>query len=208
MLATEMIQNRGNTSKIGSAVVDFLVHVAKGFTRSEHGVQLLEEISNECKKVRRGKPAEIQKMARFLIANPDHKGVADALKHLATVIHADPNSWSSVKVDLRQEFWDVVRLRDFDDVEQGVTALQQRRTYLRPAPAEKCISTIHKAKGLEWEHVVVLPCGADHFNSTGSKRNLLYVAFSRAIRSLTIVVPSENATPLLLTRRDSAAAAH
>jgi AAA domain/UvrD-like helicase C-terminal domain len=207
-LATGITQNQGDAPKIGLALVDFLAGTAKGFTPSGFGRQLLEEIDNECKKARRGKPSQIQHMARLLLASPDHKGVSDALVHLMSTLRKDPNLWSSVKIDLRQEFWDAVRLRDFDDAEKGLAALHQRRTLLRPAPAEKCLSTIHKAKGLEWEHVVVLPCGADHFNDTGLKRNLLYVALSRAVRSLTIVVPRENASPLLLARANAAAAAN
>jgi DNA helicase-2/ATP-dependent DNA helicase PcrA len=63
------------------------------------------------------------------------------------------------------------------------------------------ISTIHKAKGLEWNNVIIPSCINNvfpHFYSrTVSSQledaRLLYVAMTRAKKRLTLIVPSVNA---------------
>ena len=57
----------------------------------------------------------------------------------------------------------------------------------------QAISSIHKAKGLECEHSMVVPCDDRHFSDNAKNRCLLYVALNRASRSLTLVV--SRATP-------------
>ena len=72
-----------------------------------------------------------------------------------------------------------------------------RRIYSRPKPPDKAISTIHKAKGLECESVIVIPCDARTFADKLDARCLLYVALSRAKTSLMLVVSRNNPSPLL-----------
>jgi DNA helicase-2/ATP-dependent DNA helicase PcrA len=49
---------------------------------------------------------------------------------------------------------------------------------------------------LECNHVAIIPCDARHFDSSFKSRCLLYVAISRPIRTLTLVLPKNNASPL------------
>jgi hypothetical protein len=56
------------------------------------------------------------------------------------------------------------------------------------APPLRCASTIHKAKGLEFEHVVVPGIDAATFRGSREDRQLLYVALSRATSRLTLIV--------------------
>ncbi|HYS85680.1 MAG TPA: ATP-binding domain-containing protein [Bradyrhizobium sp.] len=65
-------------------------------------------------------------------------------------------------------------------------------------PPDRAISTVHKAKGLEAGRVIVMPCNSKHFPDNEAARSLLYVAISRATRSLTLVVSRSDASPLLL----------
>jgi superfamily I DNA/RNA helicase len=62
-------------------------------------------------------------------------------------------------------------------------------------PPARAISTIHKSKGLEAPHVLVMPCDATTFRE--KDRNLLYVAISRATESLTLVVSRSNPSPII-----------
>jgi len=56
------------------------------------------------------------------------------------------------------------------------------------------LSTIHGSKGLEWDHVVLIFPSASSKDSQStfkSARDLLYVAITRAVRTLTIIVPTD-----------------
>jgi DNA helicase-2/ATP-dependent DNA helicase PcrA len=60
------------------------------------------------------------------------------------------------------------------------------------------LSTVHKAKGLECDRVLVLPCDGNHFADKPEHRCLLYVALSRPVRELALVVPQHDPSPLLV----------
>ncbi len=106
-------------------------------------------------------------------------------------------AFNGVKIDCAREFWDAVRLSQFDSAEDGLAELGRRRSAVRPLPPSKAISTIHKAKGLEYSHVVVMPCDSKHFANTQPARFKLYVAMSRAMSSLTFVVSKAHQSPLI-----------
>jgi superfamily I DNA/RNA helicase len=137
-------------------------------------------------------------LARTVIVQPDHRGTAMMLARLRELIETD-SAFAAIKIDHHREFNDAVRIGEFADCEEAVTEIARRRTYSRPAPRERCISTIHKAKGLECANVMVMPCDARHFPDNPSNRCLLYVAMSRAMQSLTLVVSKTNPSPLLIT---------
>jgi len=75
--------------------------------------------------------------------------------------------------------------------------ITHRRTLFAPKPPEKAISTIHKAKGLECNSVIVMPCDARTFPDKPDARCLLYVALSRAKSRLLLVVSRNSPSPLL-----------
>ena len=79
-----------------------------------------------------------------------------------------------------------------------MTGITNRRIYSRPQPPARAISTIHKAKGLECESVMVVPCDAKTFPNRFDARCLLYVALSRAKSRLMFVVPESAPSPLLI----------
>lgn len=87
-----------------------------------------------------------------------------------------------VHIDYRREMRDAIRLGDFADAEKGLAEMHRRRTFARPMPPPKAISTIHKAKGLECDHAMVIACDAEQFSTTDYARSRLYVALSRARR--------------------------
>jgi superfamily I DNA/RNA helicase len=135
-------------------------------------------------------------MARFIVAEPDHHGVATALRHLAT-LRETRKDFASIEIDCWSEFWDAVRLDDFEEPGEGFAEITHRRTYSRPQPPTKAISTVHKAKGLECDSVVLMPCDARTFPNNVEARCLLYVALSRAKSRLLLVVPRSDPSPWL-----------
>ena len=85
-----------------------------------------------------------------------------------------------------------------EDLQTGMKDINLQST---PKPFDKGnhiptidLSTIHGSKGLEWDHVVLIFPSASSKDSNStfkSARDLLYVAFTRAISTLTIIIPSD-----------------
>lgn len=196
-LIATMGEHKGDAVKIAQAVVTFLNHVATGFSLSAYGNTLVAEVSGGCAAKRRGKPATLQALARIILDQPDHKGVAKMLHRLSELTKTEP-AFKAVKVDYHCEFWDAVRIGRFDDPDEGFAEISRRHSYVRPSPPAKAISTVHKAKGLECSDVLIVPCDAQHFRNTSRARFLLYVAMSRATRSLTFVASRQDSSPLVV----------
>jgi len=188
--------SRGDPPALAAAVVAFLGEVGKGYSPSAFGNAFVQEARDGCTASRRGRPSTIQHLARFLLDEPDHRGVARVLRRLSE-LKATDDSFLDVEIDHYREFWDAIRLGDFDEPVAGLAEITHRRTYSRPKPPAKAISTIHKAKGLECGSVIVVPCDADMFPNKADARCLLYVAISRAKHRLLLVVSRDNPSPLL-----------
>lgn len=197
-LVGAMTNHAGNPGPLAEAVVEFLGAVAVGFSPSAFGNAFLAEVDSNCSSPRRGKAAIIQELARLLLESPDHRGVAATLNRVDGLLRTDP-AFKCIKIDHAREFREAMRLAEFDEPEAGLAELSRRRTYAHPCPSARAISTIHKAKGLECDHVLLLPCDSQHFTDSDHHRCLLYVALSRAKRTLTIVVPRVNPSPLIAT---------
>jgi DNA helicase-2/ATP-dependent DNA helicase PcrA len=196
-LVDALAADRGNPRALASAVVNFLGKVAVGFSPSAFGDTLESEAAEGCMRKRRGKPAGIQELARFLVTEPDHHGVAKMLRRLAELISAKGN-FAEIEIDCHKELWDAVRLGDFETPDDGLAEITHRRAYSHPKPPPRAISTIYKAKGLECDGVIVMPCDAKTFPDRPHARCLLYVALSRARRRLLLVVSRSSPSPLLV----------
>jgi DNA helicase-2/ATP-dependent DNA helicase PcrA len=170
--------------------------VGKGFSASAFGDRFAEEARTGCNKPATGKPATLQTLARHLVNEPDHRGVSKTLRRLHELKQNDA-AFGGIEIDHHKEFWDAINLGEFSDVEDGLAEITRRRTYTRPKPAEKSISIIHKAKGLECDTVIVMPCDATTFRDTREARCLFYVAISRAKHRLMLVVSKRKPSPLL-----------
>jgi DNA helicase-2/ATP-dependent DNA helicase PcrA len=186
----------GDPHRVATAMVEFLGAVGRGFTPSDHGKLLLREVQDQCSRARSGKPAHIQRLARVILDAPNHKGVAMAMHQLDEFISKGAPGFENVSIDLRREFWDAGRMAAFDDADIGLTEITRVRTYARRPPPPRVISTIHKAKGLDSEAVLVMPCDEKTFSNTEASRRLLYVAMSRARQSLMLVLSRSRPSPL------------
>jgi DNA helicase-2/ATP-dependent DNA helicase PcrA len=113
-------------------------------------------------------------------------------------LRTEDERFADIEIDCRSEFRDAIRLGSFEAADVGLAEITHQRTYSRPKPPEKAISTIHKAKGLECGGVIVMPCDSRNFPDKPDARCLLYVALSRAKSRLLLVVPRSNPSPLLV----------
>jgi len=186
----------GKPKALAAAIVTFMRDIGKGFSPSAFGDRFEQEARDGCTQIRRGKPAKIQELARFLVGEADHRGVAKMLRRLSDLKTTD-RDFAEIQMDCHREFWDAVRLGDFETTDAGLAEITHHRTYSRPKPPEKAISTIHKAKGLECSSVIVMPCDAGTFPDKPDARCLLYVALSRAKSRLLLVLSRDRPSPLL-----------
>ena len=194
-LVDAITDGNADCPKLAAAVVTFMNDIGKGFSPSAFGDRFEKEVRDGCKARSRGKPATIQELGRFLLAEPDHRGVAKLLTRLAELKQGDAD-FADIEMDHSREFWEAVRLGNFEDVDAGLAEITHRRTYGRPKPPDAAISTIHKAKGLECGNVMVMPCDLTTFPNREDARCLLYVALSRAKERLMLVISRANPSPL------------
>lgn len=188
----------GDAAAVSKAVVAFMDDVGKGFSPSAFGDRLIREATEGCTKSTSGKPALIQELARLLTAEPDHHGVSKMLRRLREMKEQQA-AFGAIEIDHGKEFWEAVRLGDYESPDIGLAEITHRRTYTRPSPPARAISTIHKAKGLECESVILLPVNADTFPDKEDARCLLYVALSRATHRLQLVLSRTNPSPLFVS---------
>jgi DNA helicase-2/ATP-dependent DNA helicase PcrA len=139
----------------------------------------------------------LRDLARLVVAEPNHVGAGKVLNRLAELRTTDPD-FRSIELDCVREFYEGVRLGSFDTPQNGFAEITHRRSYSRPAPPAKAISTIHKAKGLECADVIIMPCDSRSFPDNQLSRCLLYVAMSRATNRLMFVIPRGTPSPLLI----------
>lgn len=195
-LVDSVVAANGDLTVLAAAVVAFMNDVGKGFSPCAFGDAFEREVRDGCTKTRSGKPAMIQELARFLVDDPSHRGIARLLARLSELTTTAP-AFGGVKIDCYSEFRDAIRLGDFQSPEDGLAELAHRRTYSRPHPPPRAISIIHAAKGLESDSAIVMPCDKTTFPERPDARSLLYVALSRASSRLLLVVSRENPSPLL-----------
>ena len=195
-LVDALAAGKGDCAALAVAIVAFMGDVGKGFSPSAFGNRFEKEVREGCTSSCRGKPATIQELARFLVAEPNHCGIAKMLRRLSQLATTDSN-FRDVKIDCGKEFWEATHLGDFETADDGLAEIAHRRIYSHPKPAQKAISTIHKAKGLECDSVIVMPCDAKNFPDRHDARCLLYVALSRAKNHLMLVVSRNSPSPLL-----------
>jgi DNA helicase-2/ATP-dependent DNA helicase PcrA len=188
---------QGDSAAVAAAVVAFMGNVGKGFSPSAFGDKFEREAREGCIAKRSGKPAKVQELARFLVADADHRGVANMLRRLCDLKAAGDSDFADIEIDCYKEFWDAIRLGGFEEADVGLAEITHHRSYCRPKPPDKAISTVHKAKGLECGSVVIMPCDAKTFPDKPDTRCLLYVAMSRAKDRLMLVISRNNPSPLL-----------
>jgi len=189
-------EQAGNAPALSEAITVFMGRVAVGFSASSHGDRFQREVAEGCTGRASGKPALIQELGRHVVDEPNHIGIARCLGRLSELVEQGVVGFDRIKIDYRREFRDAIRLGDFSDPDEGLAEIHRRRTFARPMPPDRAISTIHKAKGLECDNALIVPCDRQVFSSTDYARCKLYVALSRAKQSLTLVLSRNNPSPL------------
>jgi len=196
VLVSTIQEVNGDALALATAMIEFIGSVSIGFSWKSHGERLLQEISEGCSKKSRGKPAAIQEVGRHFLGMPSHKSIGSALEEIDRFVTERNPGFTEVKIDRRVEFRDAIRVCRFESVDDGFAQVSGMRSHGTSSPPSRALSTIHKAKGLECDDVVVVACDRDHLRGTSYARCVLYVALSRAKKSLTLVVSTVEPSPL------------
>ena len=183
---------------LAAAVVTFMADIGKGFSPSAFGDAFEAEVADGCTRSRKGKRGLIQELARFIVDDPSHRGVAAMLHRLADLKGLNHPVLCDVEMDCYREFREATHLGAFETPDAGFAEITHRRAYTRSAPPNRAISTIYKAKGLECASVIVIPCDKKTFPDRDDARCLLYVALSRAKSRLMLVVSRDSPSPLFI----------
>ncbi|MCY4558973.1 MAG: ATP-dependent helicase [Chloroflexi bacterium] len=197
-LLVEMSASDSDPVATAGAVRAFLAEVAVGCSPSIFGDRLVREVEEGCSKKTRGKPKKIQDLGRIILNEPGHAGMSKLLVELARLSRERTKGFENVKIDCRREYNDAIRLGSFEDVDLGMAEIHRRRSFSHPMPPPRAISTIHKAKGLQCDNVLLIPCDS-RISTTHYSRCRLYVAISRAKCSLTIVLSRDSPCKLFRT---------
>ncbi|MDP9226257.1 MAG: ATP-binding domain-containing protein, partial [Actinomycetota bacterium] len=121
--------------------------------------------------------------------------VATWCRAIGAVLRAPPD-W--LRIDLPASLRLLARLRPGDErAPREALDVAVRQRHDAGAVPDRCASTIHKAKGQEFDHVIVAHCSASPFPDSPDSRRLLYVALSRARLSITILASGTAPSPLL-----------
>ena len=193
----ELNDGVGNTTTKTTAFVDCLKSLLVGFSRSKYGDRLIKEVIDPSYNLRGKIPPQLKVMAEFIRVEQGHIGFCKAAEHLKGLIIQNADGFSNLHIDYKRELDDLIKLKGYNDPLTGFAEISKRRSRSYPKPPRKALSTVHKSKGLEAEHVFVFACDGRHFPDTQVKRNLLYVALSRATESVTIIVSRNNRSPLV-----------
>jgi hypothetical protein len=187
--------SNADPTKIAAAVAAFLSKTAIGFSSSGWGSVLLEEVHSGATTERRGRPAAVQAAAKFILNEPSHVGAAKALRHLGNLAKSG-DLGAGCKIDHAAELRDAIGLGQFSDVDAGLAEQHRRRSFAQFGPPPKSISTVHKAKGLECESSMLIPCDSADFPDNDYGRCKLYVALSRGKKFVQIVLDADDPSPL------------
>jgi superfamily I DNA/RNA helicase len=156
---------------------------------------------------------EFQQAIRALVSGTMLSGLTKEVREVAAAIQAEATLLGALRA-LRLMFayraeipWrisspaTVTTLRTLPL--QGLTVdnvrdlLYQAKRMGQESVPERCSSTIHKVKGLEFAHVVIPWLASSQFELKPIDRQLLYVALSRATGRLTLVAPETRPSPLI-----------
>jgi superfamily I DNA/RNA helicase len=191
-LLEQAIAAVGNPSQLAMCIVAHLGAVSTGLDQAKRRAV---ERALRPDRIEYGRH---QRLREFLGRFEGLYHTPDLLTFLATAktMIAEPPSWLTVRMPVTMRLLAQVRpsladngLECLDEVVRRLKAGARRLT--------RSVSTIHKAKGLDFDDVLVANFSAGHFGDDEMSRRVAYVALSRARKSLTVLVPGGSPSPLI-----------
>lgn len=182
----------GDPQSCARTLLDLLEQSSTGLTQPQRA-RLEHRFRPEGIDLRRaGKNRPLLEAFQGLWAQSDLDGVRRAA---AGVLEGPRPDWLKLRKPQALEVLAAMHASARVDPRDAVAAAVKARK-LGAAKPSRCASTVHKAKGLQFDDVLVINASGDHFPDTDFGRKLVYVAITRATRRLHIVVPGAAPSPL------------
>jgi len=184
----KIITTNGKPSTMASDFLDFMADMGAGL-----GDDVRNPLKGRLGTVRINKQRAGQNQTSFLdplefiYASPDHKGIAQAAK---AYFQQPPHNY---QVRRAEPIRILISLGASEDPRLVLSTLARARR--NKTPPDAMVSTIHKAKGMEFDHVLVLPVDRHQYPQNAKAAKTLYVALSRARRSIHLVTSSDSPSP-------------
>jgi DNA helicase-2/ATP-dependent DNA helicase PcrA len=185
----------GHAKPMAICLIEHVCRVSTGMDHAKHD-SILASLQDGC--IDYGRRQVVKDfLSKFepLYAHPDLSTFCEVAKAIVTT----PPTWLTIRMPVSMRLLGQVRPMPGDD---AIACLDEVVARIKAGARKlsRSVSTIHKAKGLEFENVLIGNFSAAHFGDDELSRKLAYVALSRAQRAITILVPGNNPSPLLRNR--------
>jgi UvrD-like helicase family protein len=184
--------NIGNPQRLSMSMVEHLTHVSTGLDQAKQ--QALSR-ALQVNRIDYGRQRVLREFISYfepLYRAPDLWTFCEIARHIAS----NPPQWLTIRMPATLRLLGQTRPRSEDDPLECLDQIIARIKAGARRPSRSA-STIHKAKGLEFDHVLISNFSAAHFGDDEMSRRLAYVALSRARHSITVLVPGDSPSPLL-----------
>jgi superfamily I DNA/RNA helicase len=179
----------GNARGVAGAFLDFLAVIGVGLTADlSDGLRGRLGATINRDRAGRNQVAWLDCL-KPIYTSPDHRGMAVAMR----LVRDTPPPGYTIRFG--DHVWALSAFDRTDDPRAFRTTLGRIRRRRKWPP--QMVSTIHKAKGLDFDHVLLCPVDRHQYPDGVLGARLLYVALSRAKRSIRLVLAGDNPSPHL-----------
>jgi AAA domain/UvrD-like helicase C-terminal domain len=192
LLLERAVAGLGNPPALATCLIDHIVSVSTGLDQAKRRAISAALQPNHIDYGRHRVIRNFLSEFEQLYLTPDLKTFCE----MAKAIVAGPPDWLTIRMPMTMRLLGQIWPRPDDDPAECLDEVIAR--FKAGAPRlVRSVGTIHKAKGLEFDHVLIANFSAGHFPDDEMSRRVAYVALSRARRSITLLVPGESPSPLL-----------
>ena len=187
-----VIAREGDPQALCAIAIQLIDETSIGFTKTMRE-QILSCLTPDRMVI--GRKEKVRALAEHLAALYDEPSIDMCVRTIKGLTEALPEGVRIAFPETYRAMGTAVLGGEGDYRDLVAQAIRQRRDFVKIP--DRIITTIHKSKGHEFAHVVVAPLSSNQFPGKDSARKALYVALSRARKSLTIMAPRDYVSPLL-----------
>ena len=185
----------GNPQQMAACLVDYVVSISTGLNSAKRAA-ILRALRPD--RVDYGR----QQLVRAFLTRFEPLYESSDLSTFCAIagsIAARPPEWLAIRMPMGLRLLGQIRPTSSVDATECLDEVIAR-IKAGAAKLSRTVSTVHKAKGQEFDHVLIANFSDGHFGDDEMSRRIAYVALSRARKSITLLVPSQNPSPLLPAR--------
>lgn len=187
--------NIANAQQLATCLVEHIASVSTGLDQAKR-TAILGALRPD--RVEYGRHQVIRDfLARFepLYQSPD----LSTLCAIAGTVAGRPPEWLTIRMPMGLRLLGQIRPNGPAEAAECLDGVITR-IKAGAARLSRTVSTVHKAKGQEFDHVLIANFSSGHFGADELSRRIAYVALSRARKSVTFLVPGRDPSGLLPLR--------